>query len=345
MLNYRTTQAICRDHAMQKRTFLKTCSALALNAGMVNTARSASERELRIIVPFAPHGVSSLLAEEVCLQMRGPHFDACVVEHIPGMTNMVATRTLLRRANDASITLMIAGPSIFTIGQHLNPFMSIKPTEDLTVLGALMRGPMVLVTSAKSGLDTWEKLAEYSGPKKCAVSGLGSPSHVVAAYIDSSLFSLGSAYTTEGDLPGIEQVLKGHVSCAVVSIGSCRNHMNGSLNFLLSSSQEPITWPDKQTTPSMSSVAQQRRATDFVFDNWLAIVGPKTMSTPRQDMLKNLLHNVTSSPAMNKLIASLLHQPLNISPKDMMERIQNNASRWDSYVNRLQLNQALNLDL
>ena len=69
------------------------------------------------------------------------------------------------------------------------------------------------------------------------------------------------------------------------------------------------------------------------------------MSTARQDMLKDLLHNVTSSPAMNKLIASLLHQPLNISPKDMMERIQNNASRWDSYVNRLQLNQALNLDL
>ena len=52
-----------------------------------------------------------------------------------------------------------------------------------------------------------------------------------------------------------------------------------------------------------------------------------------------------STAPVGGLIRALLHDPLNISPQEMSARIQDNAQRWGDYVNRLQLNQALNLDL
>jgi tripartite-type tricarboxylate transporter receptor subunit TctC len=330
---------------MDKRIFLKTCTSAALGTLGVRSAHSIAPRNLNIIVPFAPQGVSSLLAEALCHEMQGKGWGLCRVEHIPGMTNMVATRNLLKRANDHDITLMIAGPSIFTVGQHLNPYMSIKPLEDLTILSPLMKGPMVLVTSASSGIDSWEKLAALPNPKKCAISGLGSPSHVVAAYIDSALFSLGSAHTSEGDLPGIRQVLNGEMTSAVVSIGSCKGHLDGSLNFIMSSSNEPLVWPDKRQTPTLPSVAKLRHAPDFVFDNWLAIVAPKNMDAELQQTLQQQLMTAKSSALVKQLIGGLLHEPLNMSPTEMMQRLKENTHRWEDYVNRLQLQQALNLNL
>lgn len=330
---------------MNKRQFLQSCASVAAFPWLTPPAHSQTRRKLSIIVPFAPKGVSSLLAESLCKQLPIQDFSACEVEHIPGMTNMVATRKLLKRAHEADSTVMIAGPSVFTVGQHLNPFMSVNPAEDLVMLAPLMKGAMVVITSARSGLDTWEKLAAAPGPKKCGVTGLGSPSHVVAAYIDSSLFSLGSAYMADGDLPAIERVIKGELSSAVVSIGSCRNHLNGSLNFILSSSSDPIAWPDGRTTPSLPEIAAQRRATSFAFDNWLAVVGPKNMDPQLIHWLQERLMTAKSTAPVGGLIRALLHDPLNISPQEMSARIQDNAQRWGDYVNRLQLNQALNLDL
>lgn len=335
-----------RQHNMDKRRFLQTCTSVALGTWGASKVSGAPARGLNIIVPFAPQGVSTLLAQEICQNMSQHGYGPCLVEHIPGMSNMVATRTLLKRAHDHDITLMIAGPSIFTIGQHLNPFMSFKPNLELQVLAPLMKGSMVLVTSRRSGIDSWDKLAVWPGPKKCAVSGLGSPSHVVAAYIDSSLFPLGSAHTTEGDLPGIQQVLQGDMTCAVVSIGSCKNHLDGSLHFLLSSSAH-MNWTASKLPqpPTLSSVAQKFRAPDFAFDNWLAVVGPRNLPPQLAQTLQVQLQIAKSSPAMQQLIQDLLHVPLNLSPTEMHQRIEDNAHQWDEYVKRLQLHQALNLNL
>lgn len=330
---------------MDKRSFIQACSALALGPWGMNTAQSEPKKIINIIVPFAPKGVSSLLADEVCTAMAGRDYEPCTVDHVPGMTNMVATRMLLKKSNPQQITLMVAGPSIFTIGQHLNPFMSINPAEDLTILATLVKGPMVLITSAKSGLDSWEKLAETRSAKKCAVSGLGSPSHVVAAYIDSSLFSLGSAHSVDGDLPGIENVLDGKLTCAVVSIGSCNDHLKGSLNFLLSSSETPIKLPNQQTIPTIQAVAKLKQAPDFVFDNWLAIVGPRNMDPELSNTLQTQLSQAIASEKMTQLIRRLLHEPLQLTPAEMMKRIHDDARKWSDHINRLQLHQALNLSL
>lgn len=331
--------------ALRRRQLIELTLAGAVGSVWAQSApgSASTPQSRKIVVPFRPGGISTLLALQLGHELAELGMGRYEVIHVPGMTNMLAYRAIKQRARAFEWDILIGGPTIFTVGQSLNPFMSGDPEKDLRVLTPLLHGPMVLVTASKSRIVRWQQLAEKASPKKVAVSGLGSPSHLMAAYIDTSLFHLGQAYNTEGDIPGIHRLISDEMDCAVVSLGSCRDHLDGSLNILMSSGAAPLVLPNGQQVPSVLEVARGKGAPDFSFDNWLGAVVDIQMPMADQLKLMQAIVDAKQRPSMLKFVQQIHHQLLNRSTSEMAIEIRQYADYWAEFVDRLRLEKALDL--
>ena len=331
------------SYALRRRHLFELALGWTAGSAWAQLDAAPSAQAGKIVVPFHVGGISTLLAVQLARELADLGMGRYEVVHLPGMTNMLAYRAIKQRGRVFEWDILIGGPSIFTVGQSLNPFMSGDPENDLRVLTPLIYGPMVLVTSAKSNIVSWQQLANKTKPKKVAVSGLGSPSHLMAAYIDTSLFRLGQAYNTEGDIPGIQRVLSGEMDCAVVSLGSCRDHLDGSLNILMSSGSEALSLPSGQKVPSVLAVARSKGAPDFSFDNWLGAAVDIQMPMADQLKLMQAIVEAKQRASMQLFVKQIHHQPLNRSLSEMAQEIRQYADYWTEFVERLQLEKALEL--
>ena len=154
----------------KRQTLLQLCSfGVTLAAGPL--ARSQSKT--RVLVPFQFGGISSVLANTLASGLNQGQSQTWITQHFPGYSNMSAVRELLNAAQQGQWDVMIAGPTVLTIGDTMNPFMSVKVDSDLKVLLGLIQGPMVLISHTKSELDHWEKIKQSKRRLRIGVSGQG----------------------------------------------------------------------------------------------------------------------------------------------------------------------------
>lgn len=331
------------DTIFRRRLLIESALACGVGPAFGQQSAAGAEKTRKIVVPFHAGGISSIVASLLAQELFALGAGKYEIVHVPGMTNMLAYRAVKLRGRALQWDILIGGPSIFTIGQSLNPFLTGDPEKDLKILTPLLYGPMVLVTSSKSRIADWRQLEKKADPKKVAVSGLGSPSHLMAAYIDTSLFKLGQAFNTEGDIPAIHRVLAGELDCAVVSLGSCREFLNSDLNVLMSSMAEPLTLSHGQQVPSVRAIAKDRDAPDFSFYNWLGAAIDIHMPESEQATLMQAITEARHRPALQQFFESIQHQALLRSPEQMAQEIRQYADYWAEFVDRLKLEKALDL--
>lgn len=347
---------------MNRRLWLRGAGALAAAQGAVGVGGLAACAPLRpappallaepgalggtsgcrLVVPFEPGGISTLLAEALRADARDA---GCEVLHLPGHTNMRAAVHLLRHSPADGNTLLVCGPTIFTLGPALNPFLSIDPQRDFSLVAPLAVGPMVLVSARSAGYEHLGDLAAAPAPKRCAVSGLGAPSHFVAAHIDAQIGPLGDAHNTEGDLPGIEGVLAGRFHSAVVSLGSCGDHLDGRLRFLATSGAEPLDWPDGRRTPTVNALSLAAGRPGFVFENWLALAVPAKTPPAILQRLRAHYADTALAPAMTALLRRMGHRPLRLGLPALQAEIERYREDWTAFVLEHRLDRALGLRL
>jgi tripartite-type tricarboxylate transporter receptor subunit TctC len=326
----------------KRQTLLQLCSfGVTLAAGSM--ARSQGQN--RVLVPFQRGGISSLLARTLASGLNQLKQQNWIKQHVPGYSNMTAVRELLQAANQGQWDVMIAGPTVLTIGDSMNPFMSVNAESELKVLLGLIQGPMVLISHTQSDLDDWKKIKQSKRRLRIGVSGLGSPAHFVAAHMDKSVFALGDAYNTDGDLPSMQKLARGELDLAVISIGSLLPPLEKSYRVLLTSGAEPILW-DKQTiVPTMASIAETREAQSFSFDNWLSVCASAQMPLQMLQALTKSLSDIRATGAFAAVASSAHHQVMQSTPSDMQQQIYQSRVLLEKYILRAQLSNTLGLEL
>lgn len=328
-----------------RRHLLFQSAALGLISALPSQAQAP--RHSRILVPFAPDGISSHLALALSKALGPLRGEVWTTEHIPGHSNMDAARDLLKAAAQAHWDLMIAGPTIFTVGESLNPFMSIKPERDLKVLTGLLMGPMVVISHVDSGLNHWEKIKQGKRRLRVGVSGLGSPAHYVAAHLDKVVLSsgLGDGYNTEGDAPSMQRLARGELDLAVVSIGSCLPPQDEKYHALLTSGAQPLVWKNKQSIPTIASIGPTSESQTFQFDNWLSACVSARMPLPLQQELIRDIESIKRKDGLRTIAQTTRHETMFLDPLQLLEDIVKSKNFLDEYILRADLTNSLGLEL
>lgn len=299
----------------------------------------------RVLVPFQPGGISSLLANTLATELNRLNQHTWTPEHIPGYSNMTAVRALLEAADQGQWDVLIAGPTVFTIGDSMNPFMSVKADRDLKVLLGLVEGPMILISHVNSGLDDWRKIENSQRRLRIGVSGLGSPAHFVAAHMDRSVLPMGDAYNTDGDLPSMQSLAKGELDLAVISIGSFLPPHNQDFNALLTSGAQPIAWRNNTTIPTMASAGQTPQAQAFQFNNWLSMCVSAQMPPAMQQAITEPIQHIKNAGGLAAVANTTHHQVMQSDPSALLQQIHQSRALLEQYILRAELSNTLGLEL
>jgi tripartite-type tricarboxylate transporter receptor subunit TctC len=236
---------------MQRRTVLAALPALAL-PGLAQAQAPWPSRPIRLIIPYPPGGGTDTLARPWAERMRAKLGQPVVIENRGGAATTIGMEAAARAAPDGN-TIVINADNIayFPMLYRRMPYDLFR---DLTPIGYMAETPLVVAinpTIPARTLRDFVALAK-ADPRKYSFANpsVGSPHHLGYELLarEAGIQLVQAEYRGGG--PAMNDVLAGHVSLGVFSLGSVTQHFAaGTLRPLaLLSPRRAAAAPDIPTT-------------------------------------------------------------------------------------------------
>ncbi|MGG5817846.1 Bug family tripartite tricarboxylate transporter substrate binding protein [Falsiroseomonas sp. HW251] len=165
---------------MARRTAL---ALLAMPAVAHAQAPWTPTRPMRLVLPFAPGGLTDILARACAEQLQARIGQPVVVENRGGAGGNLAAEAVARATPDGS-TVLIATQGIIAINKALYPTLPYDPDRDFTPIAMLGQQPNLLVVSPRALPDVTDvasliaKIKATPGGMPYGSNGVGSFTHL-----------------------------------------------------------------------------------------------------------------------------------------------------------------------
>ncbi len=136
---------------MKRRTLISAALAAPLAAPPLVRAQSAwvPTRPMRLVLPFAPGGLTDILARAAADLLHKRLGQPVVVENRAGAGGNLAAEAVARAVPDGH-TLLVATQGIIAINKALYARLSYDPDQDFTPIAMLAQQPNLLVVSPRA---------------------------------------------------------------------------------------------------------------------------------------------------------------------------------------------------
>jgi tripartite-type tricarboxylate transporter receptor subunit TctC len=146
-------------------------------------------RAIRLVVPYAPGGVSDITGRIVAQKMTELLGQPVVVENRAGAGGMVGTGSVAKSAPDG-YTIVLSSLSAYAIGPRLVKAPLYDPIHDFTAIGAVALSPTILTINTALPFQNLRDLIAYAkanpGKLNYGSSGIGSVAHISAEMLRAS---------------------------------------------------------------------------------------------------------------------------------------------------------------
>lgn len=217
---------------VSRRSLIQGASVLGGSAvlGLRATGASAADypaRPINLVVPFAPGGVTDLVARMVAEELAKTAGQSVVVENRGGAGGTIATLQVFSQPADG-YTLLFASSGQATTG-HLYKDLGYDAIRDFTTVALVSEVPMVLVVPASMGVTDLagfiEKVRSEPDKHTYGTSGVGTVAHIAcAAFADEAgISALHIPY--QGSGPAITDLLAARVSYMIDGVAAMAQHI------------------------------------------------------------------------------------------------------------------------
>ena len=259
---------------MKRAQFLKGAAALVLAAPSIVRAQGAyPDKQIRMVIPFAPGGTTDLLARAV-----GQHFSQTwgqpvVADNRAGANGVVAGEIVAKAPGDGYTLSMVA------MGHAINPLIYKKlpydGERDFTPISLMATFPqLVLVKPALKANTLPELLAlakSATPPITYASGGNGSSQHLAGALLAHMAGLTMTHVAYKGGNPAQLDLMAGNVDMMITQPNSRDLVTTGKMRALaVSSTRRSSFYPELPTVDEAGVKGYQSVA-------WYGLVGPKDM--------------------------------------------------------------------
>lgn len=285
-------------------------------------------KPLRMLVPFAPGGVSDIVARIVTPRLAEALGQSVVVENRVGAGGVIATELVAKAAPDG-YTLLTAFDN-FAANPYLYKSATYDPVRDFTPIGQAVRSRIVLVVNPRLGVRTLDELVRLSNARKDAMTyasaGGGTSSHLIAELLKLTTGIEATAVHYKGGAPAIADLLGGQVDMMVATMSIALQHVRaGKLNAIAvtSSSRTPLL-------PGVPAVAETYPG--FEAQSWVGFVAPT--GTPRAIVtrLNAELGKAVAVPDVREKLEGLGFEITQGTPETFGEWIALESARWSRVI-------------
>lgn len=294
-------------------------------------AQEYPARPITIIVPFTPGGAGDILARLVGSRLEPLWGKSVVVENKPGAGGVIGAVAAAKAAPDG-YTLMIAPSSTMAINVSLFKTLPYDPLADFVPLAFAAQTAFVLVVNPDLPVHSVAELIAYAKEKRGALSyataGPGVPHHLFAELLKSMTGIEMSPVAYRGSLPGLNDVVAGHVPLMFVDVGP-------ALGIIKAGKVRPLGISTKTRFAALPDVPPLAEAGVPGFDaaSWQMFVAPAKTPQPIVDKLHDELTAQLGNPEVKDQILKRGMIPTdNSSVAALQDFVKSEIVRWSKVV-------------
>ena len=306
-----------------RRLSLLALLGLAL-APVAASAQDWPNRSLTFVVPFPPGGSNDVAARLVADSVRKRIGQSVVVDNKPGANGSLGVDAVLRAPKDHH-TFLVASDSV-----SLLPLFRSTPwdlTRSFTPVAVLSYQPIVVVTSAATGLKSIKDLQAMARAKPNAVpyasSGQGSIQHLVGELFAQGLGIDLLHVPYKGGGQAVNDVIAGQVTLAVLGAAAVLPHIRSGklVPLAVSTRQRSPMLPD---TPTLA----ESGAGDIDVPQWSALFAVEGTPPAVLARLRREVEASLAEPAVQQHFQKAAMESVATPPDAFQQRMAQDRDRW-----------------
>jgi len=312
---------------------VRLAAALALVCAAAVSTASAQvwpAKPIRVIVSYAPGGVTDVIARLVMQPLSEALGQSIVVENKPGANGLIGSEIVASAAPDGYTLLMyVDGNTVLPSIMKKMPFDSLKAFAPITVLG---RGSHVIVAHPTLGVRSLTQVIDLARKQPGALSyaspGLASPQSLSMEAIKKARGIDIVHIPYKGGGQAIADVANGQVKLGVLG-------MAPSLPHIKAGKLVPLAVTGGKRAPLLPDVPTVAEAAVPGFETvqWQGIAAPA--GTP-PEIIKRIhgeLVRIMATPLVVERLQSIgMDNSTSPTPEDFRQLIDSDLKRWPAIV-------------
>jgi tripartite-type tricarboxylate transporter receptor subunit TctC len=318
-------------------THLTRRSALAALAAFASApafAQTYPNRQISLLVPWAPGGSTDILARIVALHLHQSMGQPVIIENRTGGAGNIGTGAAARATPDG-YTILFNTMSVHTMNHALiasMPFDGVKDFSPITLL-AYVTNTMVVHPSVPA--NTVPEFIAYAkaNPGKIAYasSGPGSTNHLCAAMLEkmAGIEMLHVPY--RGGAPAVADTVSGQVQLFFTAGTQSLEHVKaGKLKLLAVTEAKRSPF-----LPDVPTVAET--VPGYEMTVWYGAFGPPGMPKDIVTKLNGEIARALFLPEVKSRMDAIAVEVASSTPEELGERMRKDAEKWGGIIRSIGL--------
>jgi len=305
---------------------------IALAAALCATVALADypDKPIRLIVPFAPGGVTDtsgrLVAEALSRSLGQP----IVVENKAGASGNIGVQQVAMAPPDG-YTLVLGFDGTLVINPHVFPNFPIDVQKDLEPVGKIGDAVLILVAHPSFPAKTLPALIEYSKKQpnglSYGTSGVGGTPHIAGELLKLKTGANLVHVPYKGGGQAMTDALGGNIPLVYTAVAGALQHVKAGklVPIAVSSAKRVGSLPD---TPTFIEAG----VPGFEVSSWVAILAPAKTPRPIVEKLNRELNAVLTDPAIVERLATLGIEVTPGSPQKLADQIRDDLAKYGEVV-------------
>jgi tripartite-type tricarboxylate transporter receptor subunit TctC len=289
-------------------------------------AQAWPAKPLRVVVSYAPGGVTDLVARSIATPLGEALGQSVVVENRPGASGLIGTEVVAKSPPDGYTLLMfVDGNSMMPAALKTIQHDPVKSFAQVTLLG---RGSLVLVAHPTFPAGTLQDMVQYAkknpGELSFATPGKSGPQHLSFESLKTQGGFTALHIPYKGGGQAIVDVVAGQVKVAILGLAPSLPHIkSGKLRALAVTTRER-----SMALPDVPTVAESGYP-GFEVAQWQGLVAPAGTPAAVISRLHAELLKVMRMPAIIEKLASIgMVNATSASPAEFTQMVQQEVDRW-----------------
>ncbi|HUI98341.1 MAG TPA: tripartite tricarboxylate transporter substrate binding protein [Xanthobacteraceae bacterium] len=306
--------------------------AIVLGAAYVApaVAQTFPAKPIRIVVPFAPGGITDILARALGQKLGDALGQPVVIDNRPGGNSQVGAEIVARAAPDGT-TLLASADTTFVMNPHLYGKLAYDPLKDFTPVSGLGISPQALVVHpsvpAKSVADLVALARAKPGALNYGTFGIGSSGHLNIVLMEHLTGAKFTAVHYKGAAPALTDLIGGHIEMMIVSIGLITQAWQaGELRVLgFGSTARLAQFAD---VPTIAETLP-----GFEAASWYGLAAPAGTPRPIVERLSAETQRIFAEPEFrDRFLAPNMIFSIAGTPDDFAARIRADDAKWGKVI-------------
>ncbi|MDO8278521.1 MAG: tripartite tricarboxylate transporter substrate binding protein [Burkholderiaceae bacterium] len=312
-----------------RRDFGAAVAAVAAGAVLPASsfAQGYPDRSVRVVMPFAPGGITDILARLVAKGLSDGLGQAFVVDNRPGANGTLGTQSVINSAPDG-YTLLFSPASTHTVTPLVTK-TTYDPVADLAPIGTVASTPLILLVNPQvparntAELVAWLKAGK--GQASYGSYGTASASHLAGELFKQQAGVAMTHIAYKGGAPAQMDLIGGQIALMFSDVSGMQHVRNGRLRAIALTSLKPSA-----SFPGLPTVAETLPG--FEVGGWFALYAPRGTPKAVVDRVAGELQKVVSAEAFRARLAESGLDPFSISAESVQALTRAERQKWTKLI-------------